>query len=87
MQTGLRIICDARKHIGKPCFGIDVVEARGHDDGVHDGGSLGTAIGSREQPCLRLRAKPRRLRSAALLVRQIRPSSTNRAKPSQRFSI
>lgn len=64
-------VTKARKHVGKPCFGIDVVEARGHDEGFYDGGSLGTAIGSREQPCL---------------AAKIRPSSTNRAKPSQRFS-
>ena len=33
VQTGLRMICDAREHIGKPCFGIDVVEARRHAPG------------------------------------------------------
>ena len=33
------------------------------------------------------RAMPRRARSAALFVRQIRPSSRKRVKPSQRFSM
>src|ERR1700736_2752212 len=36
---------------------------------------------------LRPRAKPRRARSAALLVKQIRPSSMKRANRSQRLSI
>ena len=44
------VVIDARKHVGEPGLRIDVVEFGGHDQGRHDGGTLGTAIGAGEQP-------------------------------------
>jgi len=38
VQAGLRDPRDASEDVGEPGLGIDVVEARGHDEGEHDGG-------------------------------------------------
>jgi hypothetical protein len=46
------VIGDAVQNVSKPCLRIDAIELRGLNQGVHDGGSLSAAIGSREQPCL-----------------------------------
>src|SRR4029077_3493195 len=52
MQTGLRDFGDAGEDVGEPGFRVDIVEAGRHDEGGHDRGSVGTAIGAGEQPCL-----------------------------------
>jgi hypothetical protein len=48
---------------------------------------LSTSVSSPLEPCLRPYAMPRSARWAALFVRQILPSSRNRRKAGQRFSI
>ena len=62
MQTGPGMICDAREHIGEPCFGVDTVEACRHDERVHDGGSLG-AVGACKQPGASAESEAARQRS------------------------
>ena len=42
---------DAVKDVGQPSLGVDVVEFRGADQGVHDRGAHAAAIGAAEQPC------------------------------------
>jgi hypothetical protein len=44
------VIVDAGEHIGEPGARIDVVELSGLKQGVHDGGTLSAAFGSREEP-------------------------------------
>jgi len=48
---------NARKDVGEPCLRIDVVELGGYDQSRHDRGTLGTAIGSGEQPGLAAEGK------------------------------
>ena len=50
MKPSLREVGDPGEHIGKPCLRVDVVELGGHDQGGHDGSTLGTTIGAGEQP-------------------------------------
>ena len=50
VQPGLRLLCDAGEDVGEPGLGIDVVELRGADQGVHRRRALAAAIGAREQP-------------------------------------
>jgi hypothetical protein len=81
------VIVDAREHVRKPSLRVDVVEPRSLDQRVL------TAARSppRSEPAnshdLRPSAMPRSARSAALLVRQMRPSSRKRVKVSQRLSM
>ena len=44
------MVGQAGQHVGEPCLRIDVVELRGLDQRRHGGRSLGSAVGSREQP-------------------------------------
>ena len=46
------MIVDAGEDIGEPSLRIDVVEARGLDQGVDHGGAVAAAVGACEQPCL-----------------------------------
>jgi hypothetical protein len=69
---------DAGQHISRPGFRVCVIHLCGRDQRRHDRGAVGAAFGAGEQP---------RLRSAALFVRQIRPSLMNRVNRSQRRSI
>ena len=52
VQTGSCDLRDAAEDVGEPELGIDLVEARGHDEGEHDGGPVRAAVGSSEQPGL-----------------------------------
>ena len=49
-----RHLTDTGKDVGEPGLGLDVVELRGADEGVHHGRPLAAAIGAREQPGLAL---------------------------------
>jgi hypothetical protein len=70
------VVVEAGEDVGEPGLRIDVVELGGHDQRCHDGGAVGATFGAGEQPGS--------ARSAALFVRQIRPSSMKRANRSQR---
>src|ERR1700748_3790571 len=50
MKPSLREVGDPGEHIGKPGLRVDVVELSRHDQGGHDGSTLGTTIGAGEQP-------------------------------------
>ena len=67
--------------------GIDVVELGGDDQGIDRRGPLAAAIGAAEEPASGGRGDTAQGRSAALLVRQMRPSSRKRVKASQRLSM
>jgi hypothetical protein len=81
------MIGDAGQHIGEPGREIDVVELGGDDQAVEQHGALTTTMGAGEQPGLRPSAKPRNALSAALLVKQMRPSSKKQVKDVQRLSM
>ncbi len=46
------MVGDACEHVGEPGLWVDVVELRGLDQCVDDGGALATAIRAAEQPRL-----------------------------------
>ena len=46
------VIVDAGEHLGKPSLRVDVIEPRGLDQSVHDGGTFAAAIRAGEQPRL-----------------------------------
>ena len=73
------------KAMVEPRLGIDVVELGGDDEAVHQGGALASATGAGDQPGFA--AECESPRSAALLVRQSRPSSRKSVNEGQRFSI
>lgn len=50
VEKAHRMFGNAGENIGKPGLGIDVVEPRGLDEGVKDGGALTAAIRPAEQP-------------------------------------
>lgn len=87
LEAVLRGVGDAHEDVGEPGLRVDVVEFSGADEAVDDGGPLGAAVRSGEEPGFAAEASPLRLRSAALFVRQIRPSPRKRAKPSHRRSM
>lgn len=78
---------DPGDDVGEPCLRIDVVELGRSDEGVHRRRTLAATLGAGEEPAksqdFRPRATPRSDLSAALFVRQIRPSSRNRVKAGQ----
>ncbi len=78
---------DASQGVGEPGFRVDVVEACRGDEGEHDGGAVGAALGPAKVQLRRPRRMPRNALSAALLLRQILPSSRKRAKSAQRLSM
>jgi hypothetical protein len=78
---------DPFEDIRQPGLRIDVVQLCRYDQRVYCRGALSSAVGTCEQPRLSAQGNPRSARSAALLLRQIRPSSTNLAKLVQRLSI
>ena len=80
------MIGDAGAHVGEPGLRVDVVELGRGDRGVH-GRRRCAAVGAGEQPGRRHGAMPRSARSAALLLRQMRPSARNRVNAGQRLSI
>ena len=50
VQPGLRHLGDAIEDVGEPGLGVDAVELRGADQGVHHRRPLAAAIGAREEP-------------------------------------
>ena len=68
-----------RARTSEPGLWVDVVDLRRADQGVHEGGAIAAAVGAGEEPGLSSEGHPAQ-RSAALLVRQMRPSSRNGAK-------
>ena len=50
MQAGLRLLGDAIEDVGKPGLGVDVIELRGADQGVHNSGPRAASIGAGEEP-------------------------------------
>ena len=67
------VIVDPGEHVGEPCLRIDVIELGCLNERQHD--RRAPAIGAGEQ------------RSAALLVRQMRPSSRKHVKTAMRLSM
>ena len=63
------VSADAGENVGEPGLRINVVELGGPDERVHVGGPLRPALRSSEHPRFPAKAKPRRARSAALLVK------------------
>lgn len=74
VETTDRKVGDTRQDVGQPGLRVDVVELGGGDQASDDGGALAAAVRTGQQPCLAAEAIPRSARSAALLVKQIRPS-------------
>src|SRR5258708_1727184 len=74
------MVVDATEDVGEPGLRIDVVETGGLDKRVHEGGRCPPRSDPANSHALRPGAIPRRARSAALLVRQMRPSSRKRVK-------
>jgi hypothetical protein len=81
------VVVDATQDVSEPSQRVDVVELGSLYRRVHHGGAFAAAIGTGEQPRLRPSAMQRSWRSAALLVRQMRPSERKRANASQRLSM
>lgn len=79
------MIGDPGEDVGEPGYGIDIVKTTGGDHRQHDGGAFGAAQAAGEGPIAK--AMPRNALSAALLLRQILPSSRKRAKSAQRLSM
>lgn len=87
VQTRYGKIGDARQDVGEPGLRVDVVEAGRSDEGEHDGGAIGAALGPAKVQLRLPIAMPRSALSAALLERHILPSSRKRAKSAQRRSM
>jgi hypothetical protein len=82
------VIDDVRQQVCEPGLRIDVVEFGSADQGIDRGGALAATVGAGKQPSFAPEGNAaHRARSAALLVRQMRPSSRNRVKVGQRFSM
>ena len=86
-DAGLWMIRHSGDDVGEPGVGIDVVEATGLDEGIHGGGTVTAAVGACERPVASSDCYGPSMRSAALLVMQIRPSWRKRVKLSQRQSM
>jgi hypothetical protein len=52
LELTLRRVGDASEHIGESRLRIDVVDFCRRDQGGHDSGTVGAALGAREQPWL-----------------------------------
>src|SRR6201747_187972 len=50
VKLALRNACDASEHVSEPGLRIDVVELGRHDQGGHDRGAVGSAIGALAPP-------------------------------------
>ncbi len=50
MEAWIGDVIDPCQDISEPCMGIDIVQARGDDQGIHGGGALSATIGPGEQP-------------------------------------
>ena len=86
VAAALRGSCDVGEHIGEPGLGIDIVKLGGADQGGYRRRAhAATRTPPRSEPTNsqeRLpRAKGLSALSAALFVRQMRPSSRKRAMP------
>jgi hypothetical protein len=82
------VLGDIGKDVGQPGLRIDVVHLGADDQAVHHRGALSAPVGFGEQPGLTAKGYAAQPRSAALFVRQTRPSTRNRAKTAtiSRFS-
>ena len=81
-----RVIWKAAEHVGEPGLRIDVVHLAGFDQGIDGGGTMATSVRTGEGPIPSSdRHTPRNARSAALFVRQTRPSSRKRVNAAQRL--
>ena len=78
------MIGDTGEHVGEPGLRVNVVELGGSDRGVNGGRPFAAAIRPANGQTRPPSATPREVRSAALLLRQMRPSSIKRVKASQR---
>ena len=85
------MISDAGENVGEPGLRVHVVELCRRDHRRHDGGTVGAALGTGEEPRLSAEGggeSAARARSAALFVRQIRPIvKEKRVNRSHRRSI
>lgn len=82
------MVLQAHQYICEPGQRVNVVELGGLALGVDGGGAPAAFVGAGEGSQLRRpTAMPRRPRSAALLLRQRRPSSTRRSRASQQFRL
>ena len=83
METPSGVIGDAAQRVGEPCTGIDVVEPCGDDQAVDGSSAFAAAVRAGEQPRVASDRDTAQRGSAALLVRQIPPSSRNRSSTGQ----
>ena len=81
------MISDAGEDVGEQGLGVDVVEPRGLDEGVKDGGTLPPRSEPQNSHALRPRGTQRSARSAALLVMQTLPSERKQVKAGQRRNM
>ena len=81
------MIADPGKHVGEPSAGIDAIELTVIMSEYIAAARWPPRADPANSHDLRPRAMPRRARSAALLLRQIRPLLKKRVKASQRLSI
>ena len=79
------MVGDAAEHVGEPSLRIDKVELGGADQGVDRRGSFAATARTGKQPGFPPEGNLRSACSAALLVRQMRPSSGKRVKVGQRL--
>ena len=87
MKPALGRVGDAGQHIGEPSLRIYPVELGCHDQRRDRRSPIGTALRAGEQPGATAESKASQARSAALFIRQIRPSSRKRMKAGQRRSM
>src|SRR5262249_7508813 len=74
------------QHVSHPRERIDCVQLAGFNEGGDGGPVLGTDVVTAKSAFLRLSARPRMERSTVLESISMRPSSRNRARPSQWLS-
>ncbi|MDA9391608.1 hypothetical protein WN73_13375 [Bradyrhizobium sp. CCBAU 45394] len=87
VQTRGGKIGDASEDVGEPGFRVDVVEACGGDEGEHDGGAVGAALGAGEGPVAPSQCDAPQRSFGRVVAEADPPSSRKRAKSSQRLSM
>ena len=78
MEQAGWMIGQAGEDVGEPGLRIDAVQLRGLDQGIHRGRAFATRSDPAKVQLWRPTAIPRSARSAALLLRQMRPSTMKR---------
>jgi hypothetical protein len=68
VQSRGMMVADAAEDISKPGTGIDPIQACRHDERIHRGSSLATAIGSGEQPGLPSHGDPAKCALACVVA-------------------